>query len=119
METINDLGEYTFPALLKNSVKKFGDRPALSLIGKPPYTYQQIKDISENISKMLKVLGLKEGSKIAILSTGRPLWGISYFGIVNYGMIAVPLLPDSHSKAVRRSRGWKARNRKRSVLPHG
>lgn len=94
METINDLGEYTFPALLKNSVKKFGDRPALSLIGKPPYTYQQIKDISENISKMLKVLGLKEGSKIAILSTGRPLWGISYFGIVNYGMIAVPLLPD-------------------------
>ncbi|MCQ2589427.1 MAG: AMP-binding protein [Treponema sp.] len=94
METINDLGEYTFPSLLKNSVKKFRDRPALSLIGKPPYTYQQVSDISVNIAKMLQALNLKEGSKIAILSTGRPHWGISYFSIVNYGMIAVPLLPD-------------------------
>lgn len=94
METINDLGEYTFPALLKNSVKKFGDRPALSLIGKPPYTYQMVSDISVNVAKMLNALGLKEGSKVAILSTGRPHWGISYFAIVSYGMIAVPLLPD-------------------------
>lgn len=94
METINDLGEYTFPAVLKNSVRKFGDKTALSLVGKAPYTYQQVQDISENVSKMLNVLGLKEGSKIAILSTGRPQWGIAYFSIVNYGKIAVPLLPD-------------------------
>lgn len=94
METINDLGEYTFPSLLKNSVKKFKDRPALSLIGKPPYTYQQVADISVNVAKMLSAIGLKEGAKVAILSTGRPHWGVSYFGIVNYGMIAVPLLPD-------------------------
>lgn len=94
METINDLGEYTFSALLKNSVKKFGERPALTLIDKAPYTYAQVFDYSQNIAKMLFALGLEKGSKVAILSTGKPHWGISYFSIVNYGMIAVPLLPD-------------------------
>ncbi len=41
METINDLGKYTFPALLNNSIKKFGERPAVTLVGGSPYTYAQ------------------------------------------------------------------------------
>ena len=94
METINDLGKYTFPALLANSIRKFGERPALTLIGGTPITYAQIGEKSVAVAKMLKGLGLKDGSKVAIFGTGRPEWGISYFGIVSYGMIAVPLLPD-------------------------
>ena len=94
METIKDLGKFTFPALLQNTVKKFGDRPALALVGSEPLTYSQVDEKSKSVAKMLKALGLQPGNKIAIYSTGRPEWGISYFGIVNYGMIAVPLLPD-------------------------
>lgn len=94
MELIQDLGKYTFKALLQNSVKKFGERPALSLVGKKEVSYNEIKQKSEEISKMLLSLGLQEKSKIAIFGTGRPEWGISYFAIVNIGMIAVPLLPD-------------------------
>lgn len=94
METINDLGKYTFPALLANSIKKFGERPALTLVGGKPVTYEEIGQKSLELGKMLKGLGLKPGNKIAIYGTGRPEWGISYFSIVNYGMIAVPLLPD-------------------------
>ena len=94
METINDLGKYTFPALLNNSIKKFGERPAVTLVGGSPYTYAQFGQKAQSVAKMLHALGLNNGSKVAILSTGRPEWGISYFGIVSYGMIAVPLLPD-------------------------
>lgn len=94
METIQDLGQYTFPALLANSIRKFGERPAITLVGGTPYTYQQLGDKSQDVAKMLHGLGLKEGNKVAIFGTGRPEWGISYFGIVSYGMIAVPLLPD-------------------------
>ena len=32
METIKDLGKYTFPCLLANSVKKFADRPAVAQV---------------------------------------------------------------------------------------
>ena len=94
METIKDLGKYTFQAMLKNSVAKFGERPALGIVGKEAITYQQLNDKSLEFSALLETYGMKTGSKIAILSLGRPEWGISYFGIVNRGMIAVPLLPD-------------------------
>jgi len=94
METIQDLGTYTFQSLLQNSLVKFGDRPALGLVGKDPITYKQLADGSLAVAKMLKGLGLKKQDKVAIFSTGRPEWGMSYFGIVNHGMIAVPLLPD-------------------------
>ncbi|MDO4505510.1 MAG: AMP-binding protein [Spirochaetales bacterium] len=94
METIEDLKQYTFPALLANSVKKFYDRPALALVGEYPMSYGQVKEKSEALSYVLEQLGLKRNSKVVILGTGRPEWGIAYFAIVNRGMIAVPLLPD-------------------------
>lgn len=94
MERINDLGVYTFPALLDNSVRKFGARPALALVGKEALSYSQVADKVHSFGKMLAGLGLKAGSKVAVLGTGRPEWGISYLGVVCHGMIAVPLLPD-------------------------
>lgn len=94
METINDLGKYTFPALLANSIRKFGERPAVTLVGGTPLTYSELGEKSIAVAKMLRGLGLTDGNKVAIFGTGRPEWGISYFGIVSYGMIAVPLLPD-------------------------
>ncbi|MCQ2584958.1 MAG: AMP-binding protein, partial [Treponema sp.] len=96
METIADLGQYTFPALLKNSVTKFGDRPALTyaLKDEEPITYSQMAENALNFSKLLTVLGLKEESKVALYGVGCPAWGTAYFGIVNRKMISVPLLPD-------------------------
>lgn len=94
METIEDLKQYTFPALLANSVRKFYDRSALALVGEYSVSYSQVREKSEGLSYVLEQLGLKRNSKVVILGTGRPEWGIAYFAIVNRGMIAVPLLPD-------------------------
>ncbi|MCI5522634.1 MAG: AMP-binding protein [Spirochaetia bacterium] len=94
METIQDLGKYTFPALLKNSVDKFANRPALSFVDGTPLTYSQINEKSADFSRQLFSYGLNLKDKIAIFASGQPNWGIAYFGIVNCGMIAVPLLQD-------------------------
>ncbi|MGP1588104.1 MAG: AMP-binding protein [Treponemataceae bacterium] len=94
METIKDLKKYTFPHLLANSVKKFGKRSALALVGQKEISYEELKTKSEDISKLLFSFGLEKKDKIAIFASGRPEWGIAYFGIVNQGMIAVPLLQD-------------------------
>ena len=103
METIDDLGQYTFPALLNNSVKKFGDRPALTyaLKDEEPITYNKMAENALNFSKQLFALGLKNESKIALYGIGCPAWGTAYFGIVNRGMISVPLLPDFSSAEVK------------------
>lgn len=94
METIKDLGLYTFPAVLANSLRKFSERPALALIGKKEITYKELGDNALKFSALLESYGLKELSKVAIFGTGCPEWGTAYFGIVNRRMIAVPLLPD-------------------------
>lgn len=103
METIDDLGQYTFPALLNNSVKKFGNRPALTYALKDdePITYNKMAENALNFSKQLFALGLKKESKIALYGIGCPAWGTAYFGIVNRGMISVPLLPDFSSAEVK------------------
>lgn len=94
METIEDIGKFTFQAILRNSVKKFSNRPCLTLVNGTPVTFKELGTRSEQISRLLEAAGLTAFSKVAIWGTGRPEWGISYMGIVNRRMIAVPLLPD-------------------------
>ncbi|HOE08361.1 MAG TPA: AMP-binding protein [Treponemataceae bacterium] len=94
MQTLKDLGSYTFPALLSNSVSKFGKRNALGLIDGEVITYNELHQRSMDVSRQLYDIGLRKGDKAAIYSTSMPNWGAAYFGIVNSGLIAVPLLPD-------------------------
>ncbi|MBP7479843.1 MAG: AMP-binding protein [Spirochaetaceae bacterium] len=94
MQTLKDLGSYTFPALLSNSVSKFGKRNALGLIDGEVITYNELHQRSMDVSRQLYDIGLRKGDKAAIYSTSMPNWGAVYFGIVNSGLIAVPLLPD-------------------------
>ncbi len=94
MVTVYDLGSYTFPALFKHSIACFKDRPALSFVNSKPLTYAQIAERSAQVSRILFRLGAAPGDRVAIYGTGAPNWGAAYFGIVNSGAIAVPLLPD-------------------------
>lgn len=97
MQTIKDLGSYTFPALLKNSISKFSDRIALSLVDGEPITYKQLGETADKFARLFEKLNIPRNAKIAIYSTSSPNWGGSFLGIVNYGRIAVPLLPDFNS----------------------
>jgi long-chain acyl-CoA synthetase len=100
LETIDDLGLYTFPALFRNSLRKFSDCPALSLVNGIPVTYRQLGTKVESFAKLLHCFGFHVGSKVAIFSTGMPNWGASYLAVVNYGGTAVPLLPDFSAEEV-------------------
>ena len=94
METINDLGKYTFPAMFANSVKKFGSCNACTVVGQTPITYSKLNEKVDYVARLLTLLGAKPATKVAILGNGSPSWVALYFAIVNYGRIAVPLLPD-------------------------
>lgn len=94
METIEDLGKYTFPALLANSVKKFAMSNACTLVGEKPWTYGKIAEKVEYVAKLLTLLGAEPYSKVVLLGNGCPSWVAAYFAVVNYARIAVPLLPD-------------------------
>ncbi|MGP1577712.1 MAG: AMP-binding protein [Treponema sp.] len=100
MQTIEDLGKYTFQALLANSVKKFGERPALSFVSSDPYRYCEVAEQITHIQEILYCSGINQGDKVALYSHSVPHWGIAYFAIVTMGAIAVPLLPDFNEKEI-------------------
>lgn len=101
MQTINELGTYTFQALLENSIKRFGERPALSFVSGAPISYNEANTQIEQLQQVLYRLGINPGDKVAIYSHSVPHWGIAYFAIVTMGAIAVPLLPDFTDKEVK------------------
>ena len=94
MQTIKDLGKYTFECLLKNSVKLFKDRPAVSFAHEKPITYGEFYNKMRSVQRLLVSVGVRAGDHIAILSPSSPFWGIAYFSIVLMGCVAVPLLHD-------------------------
>lgn len=100
METIKDLGAYTFPAMLANTVRKFGDRPAVGYVSGDTITYSEGEATIRELRDRLHRLGIVKGDRVAIYATSGPNWGIAYFSIVTLGAIAVPLLPDFSQKEV-------------------
>ena len=101
MQTINELGNYTFQAMLENSIKRFGERPALSFVSGEPISYKEAGEKIKRLQQSLYRLGVNPGDKVAIYSHSVPHWGIAYFAIVTMGAIAVPLLPDFTDKEVK------------------
>lgn len=100
MQTIDELGHYTFQAVLANSIERFADRPALAFVSGTPLSYREIGEKIKEVQAILYRLGINPGDKVALYSHNTPHWGIAYFAIVTMGAIAVPLLPDFTDKEV-------------------
>jgi long-chain acyl-CoA synthetase len=98
MQTIEDLGVYTFPALLRNTVAKFGDRPALAFASGEPFSWAEFGERVASLRDRLWRLGVSAGDRVVIFSPSAPAWGVAYFAVVSLGAVAVPLLPDFSTK---------------------
>lgn len=90
----------TLPELIKNSVAQFAERTSVVFAGEKNYTYGQMGKDIEQVSGFLNELGIKQGDKVAILSTNMPNWGVAFFAISVVGAVAVPVLPDFHQNEI-------------------
>ena len=88
--------EYTFRSLLETVSEKYQSDPAYSLYGKDgsTITYSGLSERCNRVSTWLLKRGLNRGHRAAVYSTGSPEWMVSYLGIVNASVTAVPILPD-------------------------
>ncbi len=90
----------TLPGLFSETVRNFGQRPALALVGKPPITYKELEEQIARVIRHLESLGISHGDKVAILASSSPNWAICYYAITFIGAVAVPILPDFHESEV-------------------
>jgi long-chain acyl-CoA synthetase len=97
---MDQIESMTFPALFAETIRKNGDRPAMALVGENPITYNELDQKIKALIAWLEKLGIKQGDKVAILSSSIPNWGISYYAITFMGGIVVPLLPDFHTSEI-------------------
>ena len=91
--------EYTFRSLLETTSEKYQSDPAYTLYGKDgsTITYSDLRERCSRVSTWLLKHGLSRGHRAAVYSTGSPGWMMSYLGIVNASVTAVPILPDFSS----------------------
>jgi long-chain acyl-CoA synthetase len=91
---ITENRKLTLPALFARSLKSFGDRDAMALVGQKPKTYNEIYREVQALIAFLENIGIKPDDKIAILSNNTPNWAVAYYAITFMGAVAVPLLPE-------------------------
>ncbi len=90
----------TLPAMFQHSVKTYKDKTSIVFAGEKNYTYREMGEEVELLAEMLLELGVSKGDKVAILSTNMPNWGKVFFAISMVGAVAVPILPDFHSREI-------------------
>jgi long-chain acyl-CoA synthetase len=90
----------TLSALLADSSARFTDRPALSFAGGTPITYKQLNELAGRLASALSRRGIGPGDRVAILSENMPHWGVAYLAVTGMGAVAVPILPDFHSREI-------------------
>lgn len=81
-----------FLGLIEKSIIEHWDKPALSDYQAKPFYY---KDMAAEIKKLhilFEQAGLQKGDKIAIVANNSSRWAISFFAILSYGCVAVPIL---------------------------
>jgi len=97
---MKDTCELTFPALFAESVKNFGDRGFIAMVGETPKTYNQTRNQVLALIALFEQLEIHPGDKVAILGTNMPNWVVSFLATTFMGAVVVPLLPDFLPKEI-------------------
>jgi long-chain acyl-CoA synthetase len=97
---MKEIFELTFPALFAESVKNFGDRGFMAMVGEKPKTYNETRKLVMALMALFEKLEIRPGDKIALLGTNMPNWGVSFLATTFMGAVVVPLLPDFLPKEI-------------------
>jgi long-chain acyl-CoA synthetase len=90
------------PDILRLGEGRFADAVALSSLSQPQssLSYARLAARARNGAARLAAQGLTPGARVVLLFEGRPDCAAALFAILEAGLVAVPLLPDTPSEAV-------------------
>ncbi|NCC21573.1 MAG: long-chain fatty acid--CoA ligase [Alphaproteobacteria bacterium] len=80
-------------AMLAETARRFGDRPALDFLGRK-WTWGEIESLSARMAKGLQEkLGVRKGDRIGLFLPNTPYYIVAYFAVARVGAIAVNMNP--------------------------
>lgn len=80
--------------LFSGTLRQHWQLPAFSNYEGETFTYQQVAEEISLIHHFFAEARIARGDKIALLGTNSAGWAIAFIGIVTYGAVVVPILPD-------------------------
>lgn len=84
----------SFIANIEESIREHWDRPALTNYKQAPITYREVGEKIARLHILYSQCGIEKGDHIAICGRNCAEWAISFFSILTYGAVAVPLLHE-------------------------
>jgi len=94
------MDEETLVSLLERSVRSSFDLPAFSDFPGPALTYGEVAHRVARLHAAFREIGVKPGAKVALLGRNSAGWATAWLGIVSFGAVAVPILPDFRAEDV-------------------
>ena len=79
---------------VETAIKTYWNRVALSNYGKEDYTFGQVAEYIERTHVALELAGAVAGDKVVLCARNAAQWAMTFFGIVTYDAVVVPLLND-------------------------
>lgn len=86
--------ENRFLGLIEKSIKTHWNLPVFSDIGGVSYRYADFAKQMEKLHLLMEKSGIKARDKVSVVGGNSADWAISFFGILTYGAIAVPILHE-------------------------
>lgn len=80
--------------LFSDAIRKHWDQPAFTNYGDDTLTFGEVAGRIDFLHRFLKEEKIFKGEKIALLGTNSADWAIAFIGIITYGAVVVPILPD-------------------------
>jgi long-chain acyl-CoA synthetase len=92
--TQNQQTTETLGGLLRDMVRRYGDRPAL--VTKPRYrteawSYARLWTESGRVARVLQDRGVRQGDRVLLWAPNSPQWVAVYFGAARIGAVVCPL----------------------------
>ncbi|MCK9271413.1 MAG: AMP-binding protein [Bacteroidales bacterium] len=86
--------------LFSDAMKQNWEKPAFTNYGDDTLTFGEVAARIDFLHRFLKEEKISKGDKIALLGTNSAAWGIAFIGIITYGAVVVPILPDFSTENV-------------------
>jgi long-chain acyl-CoA synthetase len=91
--------EWTVPDLLRHSVDRFANSPALLFYG-TCISYGELDNLTTRFALTLQQLGVNQGDRVALMLPNIPQTVIAYYGILKAGAVVVPTNPLSIEREI-------------------
>jgi long-chain acyl-CoA synthetase len=86
--------ENRFLGIIEKSIREHWELPGFSDYKGKTYYYKDVAKQIAYLHILFEQAGLRKGDKIALVGRNSSHWAISFFGIVSYGAVIVPILHE-------------------------